>query len=1016
MMTMLRLLALLVLFALPLTRRTLAEDRPISFSRDIRPIFSGRCYACHGPDDANRKADLRLDVPEGVQDVIKSSAGKTSELVARITSTDPDLQMPPAAAKKPPLSAEEIALVKRWVAQGAKYDAHWAWQPPQKPAAPQVKDATWPANEIDKFLLAEIERQGLKPSPEADKRTLLRRLAFDVVGLPPTPEEVAAFEEDNSPQAYEKQVARLLNSPQFGERMALYWLDVVRYADTGGYHSDNHRDVYLYRDYVIDAFNNNKPFDQFTVEQLAGDLLPNATREQRIASGYNKLLQTTEEGGAQPKEYTAKYAADRVRNTASIWLAGTMGCCECHNHKFDPYTIKDFYSFAAFFADVQEAAVGRQAQTKLPTAEQEARLKEFDARIAMLKQALDTQTPELDAVLAKWSQKTLADLAAMPAAWNVAKPEKVESSGKQTLTVLDDLSVLASGENPAKDDYTIVLPLGKENVTGVRLEALTHDTLANKSLSRGNGNFVLTDVEFEYVAADGKSKKLKLANAEADFSQDNHPIANLLDGKPKTGWAVNGHQAAANRAAAFMLSEAVGGEGSKLVVRLRHQSQFPQHNIGRFRLATTTMPKPSLNGIGVPADVVDVLRVAAADRSPPQKEKLAAYYRSIAPELSAVRTELAKTEAERSAFEKAIPTSLVSVAVAPRTVRLLPRGNWLDDSGDIALPAAPSFLTKLSSTPEKRLSRLDLAKWIVAADNPLTARVFVNRLWKLTFGRGIVKTMEDFGTQGQWPTHPELLDWLARDFADNGWDVKRAFKQILMSRAYRQTSLISAELKEKDPTNELFSRQNRFRIEAEAVRDNALAVSGLLSKKMYGPSVKPYQPAGYWQYLNFPTREWKNDHGEDLYRRGLYTYWQRTFLHPMLAAFDAPSREECTVERPKSNTPQQALALLNDPTFVEAARALAAKVIASGGTEIKPRLDYAFRIVLQRTPRTEEVNVLTKLLEKHRAEYQAEAAAAEQLLKVGESPMPDSMAKADLAAWTSVCRVLLNLHETVTRN
>jgi hypothetical protein len=622
----------------------------------------------------------------------------------------------------------------------------------------------------------------------------------------------------------------------------------------------------------------------------------------------------------------------------------------------------------------------------------------------------------LDKALAAWSEKTLAELTKVGTPWTEIKPEKVESAAKQTLTVLDDLSVLASGENPAKDDYTVTLPLGTEKVTGLRLEALTHETLANKSLSRGNGNFVLTDVEFEYVAADGKSKKLKLANAEADFSQDNHPIANLLDGKPKTGWAVNGHVTAANRAAAFMLSEAVGGEGSKLIVRLKHQSQYPQHNIGRFRLSTTTLDKPSLNGIGVPQDIAELVKLPAEKRSREQQEKLAAYYRGKAPELAPLRKELAKVEKERTDFDAALPTTLVSVSVAPRTVRMLPRGNWLDDSGEIVLPAAPDFLTKLASTPEKRLSRLDLAKWLVSSENPLTARVFVNRLWKLAFGRGIVKTMDDFGTQGQWPTHPELIDWLATDFTQHGWDVKRSLKQMLMSRAYRQTSVVSAELKEKDPTNEWFARQNRQRIDAEMVRDNALAVSGLLSKKMHGPSVKPYQPAGYWQYLNFPKREWMNDHGEDLYRRGLYTYWQRTFLHPMLAAFDAPSREECTVERPKSNTPQQALALLNDPTFVEAARALAAKAIAGGGNETSQRLEFAFRTVLQRSPRPEEAALLTKLLDKHRAEYVQEKEAAEQLLKVGEAPAPDSMDKADLAAWTSVCRVLLNLHETVTRN
>jgi mono/diheme cytochrome c family protein len=994
-----------------------SAERKVSYSRDIKPILAGRCFACHGPDEEERQADMRLDLEnDAAKKSLSPGNPAASELVTRITSTNPDLQMPPASSKKPALSAAEVELIKKWIEQGAAYDAHWSHVEPVKAPLPPVKDATWPINEIDRFIAARIDESGVSPSPSADKRTLLRRLSFDVIGLPPTPQELAEFEADASPQSYEKAVDRLLASKHFGERLAVYWLDVVRYADTGGYHSDNHRDVWAYRDWVIDAFNDNKPYDQFVVEQLAGDLLPGATNKQRIASGFNRLLQTTEEGGAQPKEYAAKYQADRVRNTSVIFLASTMGCCECHSHKFDPFTNKDFYSFAAFFADISEKPVGRQDQTRVPLGESEVRFKEVETELAARRKILDTPTPELEASQAKWEPTAQDTLAKLDSPWTAVKPESAVSEGMQTLTVADDLSVLAGGENPATDNYTITLPAALEKITGIRLEALTDAKLANKSLSRGNGNFVLTGVEVAVVNAAGESKPVKVLSAEADFAQEGYPIANAIDEDPLTGWAVEGHQKAENRAAAFVLAEPVlKEEGSKIVVKLLHQSPNAQHVIGKFRLAFTGSANPNLKGSPFPPDVTEVLKVELANRTDDQKLTLARYYRSIAPELARTRDEHAKLDAERQAILDASLSTLVSMPVAPRPVRILPRGNWLDDSGEEVQPAVPAFLARLDSS-ERRLTRLDLAQWIASRQNPLTARVFVNRLWKLAFGRGIARSLEDFGTQSEYPTHPELLDWLAVDFMEHGWDVKRLFKQMLMSRTYRQSSVVSPELREKDPTNNWFARQDRFRLDAELVRDNALAVSGLLTRKIGGPSVKPYQPAGYWQYLNFPTREWQNDHGEDLYRRGLYTYWQRTFLQPSLLAFDASSREECTASRPRSNTPQQALVLLNDPTYVEAARALAGRVVSEGGGDVPARLEFLFQQVLCRSPRPQELDVLGRLHEKHLTEYKADESAATQLLSVGESRNPDGLNAAELAAWTNVCRVVLNLHETVTRN
>ena len=811
--------------------------KPVDFAREVKPIFAAKCYACHGPDGNKRRGDLRLDIKtDALKKIVKPGDAAGSDLVKRINGDVPDHLMPPPTAKTGPLSPEQIDTLRRWVDQGAKFDLHWAYVKPVRPPLPDVKNKAWLRNPIDAFVAAAQEREGFQPAPEADRVTLLRRLSFDLTGLPPTPDEVDAFVKDPSPDAYEKVVDRLLASPHYGERMAMYWLDLVRYADTAGYHSDNHRDVWMYRDYVIDAFNADEPFDRFTVEQLAGDLLPNPTDRQRVASGYNKLLQTTEEGGAQPKEYTAKYAADRVRNASVVWLASTMGCAECHSHKFDPFTNKDFYSFEAFFADVKENAVGRQEQTPFPSKEQADALRKLDEEVAAAKAALDQQTPELDAAQVEW-EKT----------------------------------------------------------------------------------------------------------------------------------------------------------------------------------ARATPPK------GAPADVTAALAVDSEKRTPQQKQAVTAYFHSVAPQLADARAQVAKLEEEKKQLTAKIPTTLTTVAVAPRTVRILPRGNWLDDSGEIVQPAVPAFLATLD-VKDRRATRLDLAQWIASRDNPLTARVYVNRVWMRLFGEGIVRSPGDFGTQGQLPTHPELLDWLAAEFMDSGWDVKHMVKLIVLSNTYRQSSVASrGEItsplpRERDPANGWMARQSRFQLDAETVRDNALAISGLLSPKIGGPSVKPYQPAGYWSYLNFPVREWDNDKGDNQYRRGLYTYWCRTFLQPSLAAFDAPTREECTAERTRSSTPLQALVLLDDPTYVEAARVFAEHMIREGGATPEERLNWAYRRALSRGVKPQERDLLTALYEKHRGEYAADRDAALKLVSAGQYAVPKDLDAAELAAWTSVARVILNLDETITRN
>jgi mono/diheme cytochrome c family protein len=990
---------------------------PVDFHRQIRPILAANCFACHGPDEAERKAQLRLDTKAGAladrggsAAVVPGNAAE-SQLLARITSADPDEVMPPADSPKK-LSREEIELLRRWIAEGSNWPEHWAYAKPVRPLVPSGRGAQPALSPIDDFIRAKLSPLGLSPSPEADRVTLARRLSFDLTGLPPATIDVERFVVDDSPQAYENLVDRLLASPHYGERMAMYWLDAVRFADTNGYHGDNHRDIALYRDYVIDAFNSNKPFDRFTVEQLAGDLLPDATRETRIASGYNHLLMTTREGGAQAKEYLAKYAADRVRNASSVWLAATIGCAECHDHKFDPYTSKDFYSFASFFADLKEVAVGPQEQVLLPDSNQARRLAELDAEVAAAALVVDTATPELEVAQALWEQS----VASQVADWKPLNPTGAVAASGARLAVAKDGSVLAGGEGSATDRYTVVAPVNLPAVTALRIEALPHDSLPGKGPGRAtNGNFVLSEVRATIArrADVANARSLALFDASADFQQDGFSAASVIDDKTDTGWAIapaidKPHEVV------LQVRDSLDAAESVLVIELA-QHHGAAHNLGRFRISATASSQPVKANDGLPHEIIMLLTKSPEARSIEERQKLAGHYRSIAPLLEPARKRLATARAAKDDYTKSLPTTLVSMTVAPREMRVLPRGNWLSDAGEVVSPSMPAFLPPLARD-ETRASRLDLARWLVSPDNPLVARVLVNRLWKLAFGRGIVKTLDDFGAQGAAPSHPELLDWLATELVASGWDIKHMIKLVVMSATYRQSSSAGEVLRQADPDNQWFARQSQYRLDAEMIRDAALATSGLLVTKIGGPSVKPYQPRGYWSHLNFPVREYESDHGEGLYRRGLYTYWCRTFLHPSLSAFDAPSREECAVERPRSNTPLQALVLLNDPTYVETARVFARRVIAEGGSNQEDRLRWAYKQILSRAPEAREVALLGGLLEKHRTQFAADSAAADRLASAGEAPAGADVDRVELAAWTSVVRVLLNLHETITRS
>ena len=1014
----------------------------IEFNRDIRPILSDRCFSCHGPDKNKREAETRLDTLEGLH----GNAEKTgplvpgnpdaSEMIRRIESLDNDERMPPPEFAKD-VSEYEKAILRKWIQQGAQWEGHWAFQPIRNTPAPKGIEERFSRNALDGHVFAALLQAGLEPSPKADPRTLVRRLCFDLTGLPPKPEWVERFTIDPSDKAYENLVDELIKSPQFGERMAVWWLDLVRYADSVGYHGDQPVPVTPFRDYVIDAFNDNKPFDRFTIEQLAGDLFPEPTTEHLIASGYNRLGMMSAEGGAQPKEYLSKYIAERVRNVSGAWLGVTFGCCECHDHKFDPFPTKEFYQLEAFFADIQEKGLYSAGdktdpwgpEIAVPNPEQKQSMKELSTKIESIRKFLDTPTDTLANSQAKWEKEQVA--------WTTLKSLAVKSIHGATLVPQEDASILASGKNPNTDTYEITFSDVPE-FTAIRIEVLPHDSLPKKGPGRaGNGNFVLSEFEAYWQSPADKDKPLTeetpitesipLQNATATFEQvgaaDGNPygkwaVAAAIDRDakgPTWGWGVMEQVGRANYAVFELDPSAPQSANRQLKLVLKQNLDSAKHTIGRFRFATTNAIRPVTATMGVPPEIESVLQVAQSERTDAQREQIAKHYRTIAPELQSEREQVDRLTKELDLLDKKVPRTLITKRVEPRTIRVHSRGNWMDESGEVVEPGIPVILGK---RPEVvgRLTRMDLAKWIVSPDNPLTSRVAVNRLWKLFFGYGLSRKLDDLGAQGDWPTHPELLDTLAAEFMNSGWDMKHIVKLMVISETYKQSSLPNAAVSEKDPYNKWLSHQGRWRLDAEFVRDNAMAISGLLVQTVGNSNGRPFQPKGYWDYLNFPKREWQKGVGEQLYRRGLYTHWQRQYLHPSLLAFDAPGREECTAERTRSNTPLQALVLLNDPIYVESARAFAQRILESGKSTDSERVEWAIRDSLSRKVISNESQLLLSLLNKHRAEYVADTASADRLLSVGDYPIASDLNRTELAAWTSVARAILNLHETITRN
>jgi hypothetical protein len=837
-----------------------------------------------------------------------------------------------------------------------------------------------------------------------------------LTGLPPTPAEIETFLADQSNNAYEKLVDRLLSSDRYGEHMAKPWLDAARYADTNGYQYDLEREQWVWRDWVIWAFNQNIPFDEFTRQQIAGDLLPDANDLTRLATGFHRNHPITIEGGVIDEEYRTEYVVDRVVTTSTVWMGMTMLCSRCHDHKYDPISQKEFYEFSAFFNRVPERGLnGVDPRRKIESPLQDARLHEIDTRLARAKQQLKQVAGAEGLPFAKWESLVKAG---KQANWQVIVPTEMNSAGGATLTVQDDQSVLASGKNPVTEEYIVDLKTDDNAISAIRLEAIKDPSTVNGGTGRGsNGNFVMTEfiVETTSLAKPDQFEQVVISAAEADYSQKNYEIGKAIDGKvDRSGWAVDGNTITDSRTAVFIMVEPIKNADQK-IIRVKMSFQFGlSHQIARFRLAV-------MKGEAAPLTLAiqKIIETPQEKRNPQQKQQVEDWLlrKFASPEIRQAAQTVTMVEKERQNIINSIPSTMIMAEqTKPRTTHVLYRGEY-DQKRDVVDSGVPAALPALpEGVPNNRLA---LAEWLVKPDHPLTSRVFVNRIWQRLFGVGIVKTSEDFGSQGDWPSHPELLDWLAVEFVEMNWDIKALHKLIVTSGTYRQSSVVTPEQQANDPENRLLSRGPRRRLDAEVVRDSALLASGLLVEKMGGPSVFPYHPKGLWQEINNRpgySRTYKQDTGENLYRRSLYTFWKRTVPPPSMATFDAPEREFCVVRRSSTNTPLQAFVMLHDPQFVEAARKLAERMLNEGGNSVETQINHGFELVTSRQPTKQELRLLKETYQKRLLQYQQHPDEASALLSVGDSPRDESLELSQHAALTSIARLLMNLSEFMTLN
>ncbi|MFN0086550.1 MAG: PSD1 and planctomycete cytochrome C domain-containing protein [Blastocatellia bacterium] len=1040
-----------------------AGQARIDFRREVEPILAASCYQCHGAKKA--AGQLRMDVKGPAMKGGISGAvlvpGKSGEsrMMARLLGEGGEARMPMGGDPLPPA---QIETIRKWIDQGADWPEaeaagaganeppkHWAYVKPARPAPPETRTAGWSRNAIDAFILARLEREGLAPSAEAPRATLLRRVYLDVIGLPPSPREVEEFLADRSPDAYERVVDRLLANPAYGERWARLWLDLARYADSNGYEKDNLRVAWKFRDWVIDALNSDMPFDQFTIEQIAGDMLTNATIEQKLATGFHRNTMVNQEGGIDPEENRFETLVDRVGTTATVWMGSTIACAQCHNHKYDPFSQKDFYRLLAFFDNAEyqiayqtpgadESRYILEPQLELPTPEQEARRGTIDAEMKRLEAKLKTQTPALESEQAVWE----AGLAAERDRWTALDPAGVESSGGATFKRLEDKSALAGGAKAELDVYTVTARTELKRITALRIEAMPDASLPKGGPGRDPyGNFLLTGLEVTAANADGSgARTIAMKEVAVDDSAYRIEQKQFLGWEPAavatdrpTGWFVNatGDAVRLPRQAVFVADSPFGFEaGTKLTIRLKHLGGSLNQGIGRFRLSVTEAEEPK-RIVSLPARLRPALSLPPGERTSKQREDLSAQFRASTPLLKPERDRMERLRDELKSLN--ITTALVMrerLNYDRPATWFRERGSFLN-RGERVFAATPAVLHSLSESAP--VNRLGLARWLVDENNPLTARVMVNRVWESIFGRGIVETSEDFGLQGERPSHPELLDWLAVTFGTkkdergmmNGassihhssfivhpWSIKALVKTMVMSATYRQSSSTTPALQEKDPYNRLLARGPRFRMEAEMVRDAALAASGLLTRRVGGPSVFPSQPEGIWK-APYSGEKWMTSRGEDRYRRSLYTFVRRSSPHPAMTTFDATSREYCTVRRVRTNTPLQALTMLNDDAAMEYARALARRMVESGA-DARARLRHGFRSCVARQPSEKEVERLLAFY-RDRVSYFGERESEARKILREENAAALDCTTAELAAWTMTANVLLNLDETLTK-
>ena len=1011
---------------------TALERQAQQFEKDVLPLLKKRCVKCHSEKDREgglrfgERQDLLNLNDSGIAAVVPGKSGE-SELISRVTSEDEDLRMPPASEGKP-LTKDEVSVLRQWIDDGAVWPehlttrvTHWSYLKPQRPLPPLVSAFGWVQNPIDQFVLARLDKEGMKPSPKTDRARLLRRVSLDLIGIPPTPAEADAFLADDSPLAYERVVDRLLDSPRFGERWARQWLDLARYADSNGFQADQFRSMWAFRDWVIKALNDDMPFDQFTIEQIAGDLLPQASIDQKVATGFHRCPTCNVEAGVDPEENRVNQVVDRINTTGTVWLGTTLECAQCHNHKYDPFTQQDYYQIFAFFNNTPLEVKLTSGVTydffgpkfDLPLDQQkQLRRDALKLKIESTRNQIVQREAELIKSQTEWEAKLYAT-SKSDAKWHTLEIADFKSAGGATVTKLSDQSVLVGGPNPQTDTYTVTVRTELEGITGFRIEGLLDDSLPGKGPGRqtqeNRANFVLTDLRITACECEDDSKEappLGLHSAKGDVEDPGFKAEKVLDADPKSGWSIHKWYHKPHHLT-VLANEPVGfAAGTRLVFRLDFQYGL-QRSIGRLRLSALT-GNPSQEVL--PKNILATLKKPAARRTKKEKTALAEFRKSRDGQLQLLTKEFdsLETQLKRIAPE----TTLVMVEMGEqRTTNIMRRGEFLDKGPQVEA-ATPSILHSLPEDLPR--NRLGFAQWLVRPENPLVARVTVNRWWAEVFGRGIVASLEDFGTQGDRPTHPQLLDWLAVEFVESGWSMKHMLRLMVTSATYQQSSRIPPEALERDPKNLLLARASRFRLPAETIRDNALTASGLLAGKMDGPPVYPPQPSNIWRHVGRNAPKYLTSQGVDRYRRGVYTVWRRSAPYPSFVTFDAPERGACVVARSRTNTPLQALNLLNDEAWFEMSLALAERTLREvPSNDVAARVRFAFRTCLSREPNERERNFLIEVAREEADHFRANPKKATELTVRWKSAA--DLDAAELAAWFRVSEVLLNLDEMITR-